>query len=340
VKLQGRDAAAFCARPDPDCLGVLLHGPDAGQILEQRRRLIAAAMGGETDPMRLTELDAGEARRDASAIDAALRARGFFPGRRVVLIAGGTDGLAKPLGAVVGDLTAEDALLVVTADVLPTRSGLRKLFEGTRGLIALQFFADAMDGPAIDAALAEAGLTAGLTDEARAALADLAREMDHGGFAQFLRLVALYGLDCTRPLDGPDIEALAPRGLEAEIDDFVAAVADGRPKALGGLLRRLKASGAAPVSVLLALQRHFRVLLRAASLPGGGEAALNAMRPPLWGPRRRAVAAQLRSWTLPRLEQAARLIFEADGRLRSAARPPEWAVVERCALRLAIMGAR
>lgn len=339
MKLSGRDASAFCAKPDPEVTGVLLHGPDAGQILDQRRRLIGAVMGSEPDPLRLSEMEAAEARRDPGALDAAMKAQGFFPGRRIVFIAGGTDGLAKPMGTVLADVTTDDALLVVTADALPARSSLRKLFEATRGLMALHFFADALDGPAIDAALAEAGLTAGLADDARAALADLAQAMDHGSFLQFMHLLALYGAEATEPLQAVDVLALAPRGLDAELDQFVDAVANGNAPDLGRLLRRLQASGATPVSLVLAMQRHFRLLLRAASA-GTGDAALGAIRPPLWGARRNAVAAQLRRWTPPRLEQAVRLIFDVDGKLRSAARHPDWAVIERCALRLAIMGGR
>lgn len=339
MKLTGRDAAAFCAKPDTACLGVLLHGPDAGQVLDQRRRLVAAVMGGDPDPLRITELDVAEARRDPGAVDAALRAQGFFPGRRLVLIAGGTDGLAKSLTAVMDDVTPEDAMLIVTAEALPARSSLRKAFEGGRGLMALHFFADAMDGPAIDAALAEAGLAQGVTQDARLALTELAQSMDHGSFLQFLTLLALYGAEASEPLAEADVLALAPRGLDGDLDQFVHAVAGGQAQALGGLLRRMQASGATPVSTVLAMQRHFRLLLRAASA-GSGEAALGAIRPPLWGTRRAAVARQLRQWSLPRLEQAARLIFEADGKIRSAAKHPDWAVVERCALRLAIMGAR
>jgi DNA polymerase III subunit delta len=79
------------------------------------------------------------------------------------------------------------------------------------------------------------------------------------------------------------------------------------------------------------LQRHFRQLLIAAGASG---------RAPLWGARRDVVTAQSRRWRRDRLEMAARMLYEADARVRSAERVPAMALVERCALRLAMMAER
>ncbi len=340
MKLAGREAVRFCREPAPDTCAVLLHGADAGLVAARRREIISAIMDGAVDDLRLTQLDAGEARRDAAAVGDAVRARGFFPGRRIVLIEGGTDGLAKPLTAALEGVTPEDALLVVTADALPARSALRKLFEGQGRFMSLQFFADAPDPADIAAALEGAGLTCGLEPEAREALAAIGGAMDHGSFARLIDMVATFGLDRTEPLDAATVELLAPAGLDGEIDALVAAVAGGRAEKIGPVLRRLGAGGAAPVTLILALQRHFRQLLTAASDARGPAAGLAGLRPPLWGPRRSAAEAQLRAWARDRLEQANRLLFEADGKLRSSEKAPDWALIERYALRLALMAGR
>jgi hypothetical protein len=75
-----------------DLAGALLHGPDAGLVALRRRQLVNFLTDG--DDLRLTRLEPGVAQKDPAGIDAALRARGFFPGRRVVLIGpdqGGAD---------------------------------------------------------------------------------------------------------------------------------------------------------------------------------------------------------------------------------------------------------
>jgi DNA polymerase-3 subunit delta len=97
------------------------------------------------------------------------------------------------------------------------------------------------------------------------------------------------------------------------------------------LLRRVVASGASAVTLLLGLQRHFRQMLIAES--AGPQA-------PLWGARREAIRAQLGRWRRDRLELATRMLYETDSRVRSAERVPALALVERCALRLALMAER
>lgn len=340
MKLRGRDAHRFCRSPDPKVCGVLLFGADAGQIAAERVALVKAVLGPDGDEMRLSRLQAADARKDTAAVDAELRAQGFFPGRRVVLIEGGTDGLGKPLASALTDITPDDALLVVTADALAARSALRKLFEEDKRLLALQFFADAPEPADIEEALRAAGLTAGITPDARDALVAIGSGMDHGSFHQLIELIALHGLDRNTPLELTDVEALAPAGLDGEIDQLVDAVAGGAADRIGAVLRRLSAGGAAPVTLLIALQRHFRMLLTAASAEGGPSAGLAAIRPPLWGPRRTSAQAQLGRWGQGRLEQASRLLFETDSKVRSSQQAPDMALVERCALRLALMAGR
>lgn len=343
MKLSGRQAAGFCRAPDQSLAGALLYGPDDGAVAESRRALVEALLGPEADPMRLERLDAAIVRRDPAALDTAIRARGFFSGageRGVVLVEGVTEALAGPLETVLDEAVPEDSFVVVTAGGLPARSALRRVFEGAKRLISLGIYPQALDPAEIDARLAGLGVSLGPSDGARALLASLAGSMDAAGFERFLETLATYALGANQPLQAEDVAALAPSGLDAELDAFVAAVAGGRAEAIGPLIRRVTASGANPVGLLIGLQRHFRQLLLAASTDGGPEAGLGRIKPPLWGPRRDAMRAQLNAWRRDRLEVAARLLFEADGRVRSAERVPALALVERCALRLAMMAGR
>ena len=158
--------------------------------------------------------------------------------------------------------------------------------------------------------------------------------------AEYLRMIEALLFAAIEPLDEATVLALAPVGLDAEVDRFIEAVAEGQPSRLVPLLRRLRAGGTTPVGLLLALQRHFRTLLLAAVHAGGPDAGIARVRPPLWGKRRDAFVRQLRKWRSNRLEQACRLLFEADSRVRSSGAAPDFALVERCALRLAIIAQR
>ncbi|MFK7941719.1 MAG: DNA polymerase III subunit delta [Paracoccaceae bacterium] len=338
MKLSGRQALGFCAKPAAEITGVLIHGADAGQVMAARQTLVKSVLGEPVDDLRLTRIEAAEARKNAAAVGDAIRARGFFPGRRLVLIEGATDGAAKPLAAALDGVVMDDALLVATADALAARSALRKLFENSNALMCLQLFVDGMDRADIAPALEKRGLSAGISDDAVDVLAQAAQSMDHGSAQQMLDMVAVFGLDQTQPLEAESVGKLVPAGLGGDTDAFVSVVAGGSPERIGPLLRRLSAEGAAPVTVLIRLQQHFRQLLQAGTAAGGSSAGLAALKPPVWGPRRDQMQGQLRNWTPSRLEQACRLLFETDGRLRSSQLAPDWAVLERMALRLAIMG--
>jgi len=338
VKLTGARAAAFCARPDAGMTGALLHGPDAGLVALRRRELVDVLTEG--DDLRLTRLAPGAALKDPAGIDAALRARGFFPGRRAVLIEGARDALAGPLKQILAGIGPEDAFLVVTAPSLAARSALRRLFEGAESRASLGLYPEPPGEVELAGLLRNAGLGGGLTPEASQGLAAVAAQIDRGVLLQLVEKISVFALDHDGPLDREELAPLLPVAADSELDRLVAVVAEGRAEAVGPLIGRLAAAGIGAAGMLIAAGRHFRQLLGLAAARDGIDSALGRLRPPVFGPRRRALAAQARRWGPGRLEIANRLLFQADRTLRSAGDRPDRALVERCLIRLAMMVAR
>jgi DNA polymerase-3 subunit delta len=329
VKLNAGEAARFCHTPELGLNGALLHGPDEGLVAARRRTLVDAVLGAKADPLRLTRLETSAVRRDPGALESALRARGFFAGRAVVLVEGATDAVASALARGLEGATTEDAYLIATAGALSARSGLRRLFEDARHLAALPVAAEALGIDEIASRLNALGMRSGLEDGAKGRLLALASAMDRACFDRMLEGVALYSLDADHALRAEEIALLAPSGLDAELDAFVDAVAEGRAERVGPTLRRVVAAGANAVAVLLGLQRHFRQLMVAQAAGG---------RTPSW--QRDALRGQVRRWRRDRLELALRMLYATDARVRSAERVPALALVERCALRLAMLAER
>jgi DNA polymerase-3 subunit delta len=327
--------------------GALLHGPDAGLVALRRRQLVDFLTDG--DDLRLTRLEPGAAQKDPAEVDAALRARGFFPGRRVVLIEGARDALAGPLKDILaaagpmGDTSGEGgeyAFLVVTAQNLAARSALRRLFEGVGDLASLGLYPEPPDEVELAALLEKAGFICGLTPEATQDLASTANQIDHGTLLQLIDKIAIFSLGLGEPLNQEGLAPLLPAAADSELDRLVAAVAEGRAGAVAPLIARMAAAGVGAAGMLIAAGRHFRQLLGLAVAQDGIEAALGRLRPPVFGPRRQALAAQARRWGRGRLENANRVLFQADRTLRSAGSRPDMALVERCLIRLAMMVAR
>ena len=340
MKLTGRAAREYFARPDPLKAGLLIYGGDAMRVALRRQEVIAALTGPNAEEeMRLTRLLGADLRHDPAQLTDAMRATGFFPGPRVVFVEAASDAAAPAITAALEDWRAGDAALVVTTGSLTARSDLRSAFEEHAAAYAAGIYDDPPDAAEIEAMLDAAGLT-DLTREVMTDLTALAHTLDPGDFAQTIEKLALYKLGDDTPVGAQDIEAIAPLSTEAALDDVLHMVAEARASDVGPVLRRLAAQGVQPVGLCIAATRHFRALHAAASDPGGAPAGIARLRPPVFGPRRDRMTRQAQSWGTSSLETALALLVDTDLTLRSTSRAPAMAVIERTMIRLAMMGAR
>ena len=340
MKLSARDAAAYFARPDPAGTGILIYGADTMRIATRRKQVSDALVGpqGEAE-MRLTRIAAADLRRDPTLVTDAIRETGFFPGPRAVVVEDATDAAAPPIVAALADWRPGDAQLVVTAGSLRATSTLRKAFEGHRSAVATGLYDDPPGPQEVDAMLAAARLTE-VTPDARAALTALSRNLDAGDFRQTVDKLGLYMHATTAPLSPEDVAACTPRSADAEVDDLLNVVADGRVGEIAGILSRLYAQGTQPVALCIGAMRHFRALHSAASDPGGAASGIGRARPPVFGARRDAMLRQCGTWGRDRLERAVVLLLDTDLQLRSSGAAPGNALVERALIRLAMMARR
>ncbi len=337
MKLAPRDLPRFLARPAPDCPAMLLYGPDPVRVAERRRDLAAALTGPEAESeMRLARLAAADLRRDPAMLADALKAAGFFPGPRAVVLEDAADGLAPVIEAALGDWRPGDAILVASAGNLGARSTLRKLFEGHKTALAVGIYADPPSRAEVQALLTRAGVGA-MADAAMADVEVLARALPPGDFAQLAEKLALYTRGASGPVSAEDVAAVAPLSTEAGLDEALDLVAEGRSEVLAPVLSRLAAQGTSPTGVVIAAGRHFRRLHAAAADPKGPEAALMRARPPVFGPRRDRLARQARAWGLRRLEEALAILVETDLALRSSRPAPQAALMGRALFRLAML---
>ncbi|EPX79593.1 DNA polymerase III subunit delta [Salipiger mucosus] len=336
MKLTGRDAQAYFRKPDTTRPAVLLYGEDAMRVAHRRAEVIEALAGPEAEAeMRLARIPASELRGDPAMLLDAIKAQGFFPGPRVAFVEGANDGLVGPIGTALEDWREGDAQIVVTAGVLAAKSKLRKLFENDRAALAIGIYSDPPGRAEIEAALAKAGLEQ-VDRGAWDALETLARALEPGDFRQVLDKIALYKLDDPAPLTPEEVSLCAPASIEAELDDILHVVAEGRSAEIGPLVQRLEGQGVAPVTLLIMAMRHFRVLYALASAPGGPQAGVQKLRPPLFGPRRDRMLRQAQGWTADKLETALGQLMDTDLSIRSAGqRAPAMALVERAFVRLA-----
>ncbi len=335
MKPNAAAAARLLARPPADLPALLLYGADPMRVALKRRDLIVQVIGAEGEhEMRLARIDASELRKDPAILSDALRAQGFFPGARAVLLEGAADGATAAVQAALADWRAGDALLVVSAGMLAKSSSLRKLFEAHPTAACIAIYDNPPSSDEVAQTLAKAGLR-GIGREAMIDLMALAEALDPGDFRQTVERISLYKHADATPLSVADVAACSPVTIEAEVDDLLNIVALGQEPAFGPMMARISGQGVLPVTLAIAAQRHFRVLLAAKANPGGTAAGLSHARPPVMGPRRDRMLQQAQSWSVPRLEEALRHLFETDLALRSSSRAPAMAMLERTLLRIA-----
>ena len=341
MKLSARDAAAYFTRPDPARTGLLIYGADAMRVALKRQEVIAALIGpaGEEE-MRLARLPAADLRKDPAALLDAVKAISFFPGPRVAFVEDATDGLADTIAAALSDWQPGDAQIITTASALTGKSKLRLLFEGHPNAYAIGLYDNPPTREEIATELARAGLR-DLDSAAMTALTQLAQELEPGDFRQTLEKLALYKLGDASPVTAGDIADCAPATSEADLDDVLNIVAEGRDDQIGPIMRKLLAQGGQPVGLCIGAARHFRILYAAAADSGGAAQGIAKLRPPLFGARRDRMLRQAQNWSARKLETALTLLTDTDLQLRSAGQhAPARALVERTLIKLAILAKR
>lgn len=315
--------------------GILLYGADSLRVADKRAAALEALLGENAEEeMRLTRLHANDLRSDPAGLLDALKATGFFPGARGVLVEEANNSTAPVVMSALADWVEGDAVLLVTAGQLPPASALRKGFEKAQNAYALGVYNDPPSRGEIEAAIAKAGLR-DVAPDAMAALGDLAQAVEPGDFAQTLQKLALYCLDA--PVTLADVKDCAPAVTDGALDDAINAIAEGQVAEIGPQLTRLSGQGLGPTTIAIAASRHFRQLHMAACAGGNPQDGLSRLRPPVFGPRRDRMARQVQSWGAARLEEALGVLLEIDLDLRSARPLPQMALLERKLMRVSLM---
>jgi len=298
---------------------VLLHGEDAGLIRERAEALVRGAIGSLDDPFRLADLDRDGIGRIAEEM-AALALTG---GRRVVRVREAGDGATAAVEGVLA--RGSEALLVLEAPGLPSRSRLRALVERSAAAAAIACYPE--EGRGLRQTIRETLAGLGVSIDADA-LEWLAAQLgaDREATRSELEKLALH----VGPAGCVDAEAaMACVGDLAglSLDDALFAATAGDPELADRALERSLAEGMAPVGVLRATLLHLQRLQRARSGMDddaiAATAAAKAVKPPVFFRRLGAFATALGCWPTPALAEACTGIWEAERACKRTGAPAE-----------------
>lgn len=334
MKIPPSRAERFVAKPEPAIRAVLVYGPDAGLVRERAERLCRGVVPEPTDPFRVAELSPANLRDDPARLADEAAQVSMLGGRRVVWVRDAVDGLAPVFESFL-DEPVGDALVIVEAGDLASRSKLRALFESAGLAAALACYADTDESIAAVARemLGQAGLTI-----APDALDYLVGNLgsDRLLTRRELEKLILYAGAAGAQIKLEDVEACTGNSAGHSIDDAVLAAADGDARGVARALARAFLEGETAVAIVRAAERYFQRLHLAAGQVERGEIAervVDGLRPKLFWKIRSRFLAQLRFWSSARAARALDRLTAAEIACKSTGMPDE-AIAMRCLLEL------
>lgn len=337
MKIAANRADAFSKNPDAQTRAVLVYGPDEGLIRERADALTKAVAEDLNDPFRVAEITVAGLREDPACLADEAAAIALTGGRRVVRLRSATDAVVSAIEDFL-ETSPGDALVVVQAGALNTRSKLRKLFESSKSAAALACYAD--DERALDQVIRDT-LGADNISVSHEAMDYLTANLgaDRGLSRAELQKLALYA-GPGGSVDYDTAIACVGNSSALTIDDVVYAAAGGNGLAADRALTRSYQEGANPVTILRALSRHLmRLQLVRAKIDEGApvDSAMKALRPPIFFKLSGPFRQQLRNWPSRNIARAMALVLEAEQQCKRTGAPAD-ALCGRTVLQISRLG--
>ncbi|HMB76891.1 MAG TPA: DNA polymerase III subunit delta, partial [Kiloniellaceae bacterium] len=232
--------------------------------------------------------------------------------------------------------TPGDALVLLEAGDLPSRSSLRKLFEKSPKAAALACYQDAEADVA--AVVRETFAASGrkLSPDAMAYL--VANLGDNRQLTRReLEKLSLYLGPGKAEVTLADTVACVGDSAALGLDEIAMAVAGGDLPALERKLGRSLREGQSPVAILRRVSGHLQRLHLVAGMVADGaqmEAACKKLRPPLFWKTRDSFIVQARNWPPQALARALGKLIKAEADCKSSGQPAEL-LAARCLLEIA-----
>lgn len=307
---------------DPAIRLILLSGPD-----ESASRSLALealkALGDPTDPMALTDFSAEELKSDPAKLADEAASVSMFGGRRVIRVTGAAENCAEAVRILLAAPVAGNPVIMLAGD-LSKASTLRKLAEDSPQALALHSYplagADLERWLQAEARSLGLRLDSSVTDRFLSATGG-----DTGILASELAKFALFldaSPDAPRTLERGHLAALGADSAEEDMGLLVNAIIAGNAAAAERQLRLLEGGSAIPV--LRALARRLLQMAEARAAVDRGQqpqAAVKALRPPIFWKDADMVAASLRHWPMPRIRKALSALLAGEQAIKSPRSP-------------------
>lgn len=238
--------------------GVLIYGPDAGQVDELCDRAMEKL---QIEKDNLFAVDSGDLKEKQDAIFSEACCPSMFGGNKMVLIANAGDSDAKLIAELI-EHSGLGAFVIITGTDLRSGGGLRSYFENGDKVAALPCYTD--DARTLAALIQKDLFAAGIKRIDPDAMNYMTMHLgsDRGITRSFLKKIAIY-VDDKKIVALEDVEKCLPDTGAADTDEFMFSLTAGHITQTMKALDRLFFDNTEPNMLVRMLDSHFKKLLDA-----------------------------------------------------------------------------
>jgi DNA polymerase-3 subunit delta len=340
MKVSGRETDSLLRRLDPAIRAVLIYGPNEGLVRERAAIIARQIVDDLSDPFRVAPLDASALKAEPGLLADEAAAIAMTGGRRLVKVESAGDAVTPAVDIFLKNPVG-DSLVIITAEELPTRSSLRKLFEAATNALALACYEDdqASTGDLIDEVLRRHKLRAE-ADAVAYLKAHLGgdRAVARGELEKLAIYMAIPGEETGQIfVTRDDVMACIGDNAEMTIDEIATAATGGDLVRLDKVLFKAFNTGENPIPILRAVARRVMRLHLVSGLVSQGmpaDQAIKTLQPPVFFKDAAPFKAHLSRWTTRRLAQALELLTSAERDCKTTGLPAE-SICARACLKIA-----
>ncbi|HEU4839181.1 MAG TPA: DNA polymerase III subunit delta [Micavibrio sp.] len=318
-----KDIEPFVKKPNPKARAILVYGPDSGLMRERSAAMGKSAVADLNDPFNVTVLTGEILSDDPARLSDEAKAMSLMGGARLIRIEGASDKHTLLLKDYLAD-PSPDNLVILEAGELTPRSSLRMLFEKAENAAAIPCYVDDERGVSniIRTTLSENAFT--IQSDATQWLAQNIAG-DRGRVRGEIDKLMLYmGTDKAIRLD--DVRAACGEAGDQSLDDLLYAIGNGKTESALRAYNKLVEEGVAIVTILRALQGHFRRLHYTRSLMNDGldvETAMKKLQPAVFFKYADSFKAQLRKWPENKLLSFLQRLSQIEAQTKQTGTPVE-----------------
>jgi len=336
MKAAPRDIQGHIRSLDPKFRVVLIFGRDEGLVREYGQDIGKQIVEDLSDPFNVARPTMEQIKSQPSLLLDEVSALSMMGGRRLVRLEGATND-AKTAVQLALDDDAGDGLIVITAGDLATSSALRKLAEKHPCALSIACYSDDAGNVAalVRTMLDEAGLTA--TQDAVHYLVSHLGSDRQVTRRELEKLVLYMGTEGGQ-VSLEDAEACVGDSAALMLSHVAEATTGGDLGKLESSLERAYTAKESPIAILRIVEnRLVRMHLARGIMEKercGARQAIDKLRPPVFYKEKDALSNQLDRWSLAKINQALRILSEAEADCKSTGMPAETITARTC-LRLA-----